>query len=149
MQADCVVAYFYCSYNDASSQQPQSILGSLLAQLCRQRLAARHAVLAAYQASQARNSLHDLVQVPMLLSLLRTATAPLSSSVFFVVDAANECGDALAAALDALFQVVTGGGRVRLVLSSTESVAQTVRDRIARHGVPAREVHLDPASVGP
>ncbi|KAM3427845.1 hypothetical protein MY4824_009198 [Beauveria thailandica] len=149
LQSGCLVTYFYCSYNDSSSQEPRNILGSLVAQLCQQRAVIRHAVLSAYQESKSRNSLIDLVQVPMLLSLIERITRALSDEIFLFVDAADECGDNLAAVLEALFKAVTNGvsGRVRLMLSSTENVAQTIRDNVTLHRVPTNEVKLDVAMV--
>ncbi|XWW94076.1 hypothetical protein V2A60_002018 [Cordyceps javanica] len=136
LQSGCSVAYFYCSYNDSLSQEPRSILGSLITQLCRQHASVRSVVLAAYQESKSRNSLHNMLQVPMLISLIRKVMPALSKDVFFFVDAADECGDNLVMALDALFQLVTGHDQhIRLMLSSTENVAQTIIDSISLHGV--------------
>ncbi|KAJ4147548.1 hypothetical protein LMH87_002060 [Akanthomyces muscarius] len=148
LQADCVVSYFYCSYNESSSQEPRNILGSFIAQLCRQRSTVRHTVLAAYQESKTRNSSHELVQVPMMVSMIKKVTPAILKDVFLLVDAVNECGENLVAALEAVCQVVMGGGgRVRLVLSSTENVAQTVQDTISLYSLPSKEVNLDLSRV--
>ncbi|OAR02133.1 hypothetical protein LLEC1_04170 [Akanthomyces lecanii] len=148
LQANCVVSYFYCSYNESSSQEPRNILGSFIAQLCRQRSTFRQTVLAAYQESKTRNSLHELVQLPMMVSMIKKVTSVISKDVFFLVDAVNECGENLVAALDAVFQLATsGGGRVRLMLSSTENVAQTIRESMSSYSLATKEVSLDLSRV--
>ncbi|KAJ6779748.1 hypothetical protein PWT90_09593 [Aphanocladium album] len=148
LQADHLVSYFYCSSNDSSSQEPQNILGSLLAQLCRQRSEARSLVLAAYQQSKSRNAVHDLLQASTLASLLREVTAKLTTYAFIFVDAADECGDRLVPVLEALFQVVSRPGRIRMMLSSTKSAAPTIRDCSSKYSLPPKEINLDIVRVG-
>ncbi|KAJ3473995.1 hypothetical protein NLG97_g10040 [Lecanicillium saksenae] len=147
LQADYPVSYFYCSSNDSSSQEPKNILGSLLVQLCRQRSKVRSMVLAAYQRSKSRNALHDLLQAPTLASLVKEAASVLSTDVFVFVDAADECGDRLASVLEALFQVVSHPGRIRLMLSSTKTVTQTIQGRLSSYSFPTKVINLDIARV--
>ncbi|THY15623.1 ankyrin repeat protein [Aureobasidium pullulans] len=72
--------YFYCSYNDLSSQEPHRILSSLIMQPCQSQPTARRFVLSAYDKVRSQNSLPNAPDIKTLVDLFGQMTNALNST---------------------------------------------------------------------
>ncbi|CAC9889996.1 unnamed protein product [Aureobasidium pullulans] len=146
-QKRCAVAYFYCSYNDLSSQEPHRILSSLIVQLCQSQPTARRFLVSAYDKVKSQNSLPNAPDIKTLIDLFGQMTNTLNSTFFILIDGVDECGKNLAIVLRAIFQIATGGKRARLMLSSTENVAHIIQESISKSKLTPNTVSMDLGKV--
>lgn len=82
------LAYFYCDFNDVSTQNATNLLGSLTRQLCSQRPDTPQAVLNLRQVKEAG----QLPELTQLEETLRETTLEFGD-VYFVIDAIDEFPD--------------------------------------------------------
>ncbi|KAL2025812.1 hypothetical protein VTO58DRAFT_102995 [Aureobasidium pullulans] len=146
-QERCAVAYFYCSYNDLSSQEPHRILRPLIVQLCQSQPTARRFLLSAYDKVKSQNSLPNAPDIKMLVDLFGQMTNALNSTFFILIDGVDECGKNLVIVLRAIFQIATEGKRARLMLSSTENVAHIIQESISKSKLTPNTVSMDLGKV--
>ncbi|THX47690.1 ankyrin repeat protein [Aureobasidium pullulans] len=146
-QKRCAVAYFYCSYNDLSSQEPHRILSSLIVQLCQSQPTARRFLVSAYDKVKSQNSLPNAPDIKTLIDLFGQMTNTLNSTFFILIDGVDECGKNLAIVLRAIFQIATEGKRARLMLSSTENVAHIIQESISKSKLTPNTVSMDLGKV--
>jgi hypothetical protein len=146
-QEQDVVAYFYCSYNDLSSQEPRSILCSLICQLCRSQPTTQDLIVRAYDEEKSRNGAARPPEVPMLVDLMVRILQTVPANVIILVDGTNECSKTLTVIIGALFQVLTNSTQVKLMLSSTENVASFIQERISENNLTAETVWMDLSKI--
>ena len=106
------VAYFYCSFNDATSQDPTQMVGSFISQIssvCPNILEG----LEVGFARRERPTLEDLEE------RLTTQTARSSLKTFLLIDAVNECKK-MEPMMDTLLRLAESASDIRVLFTSTE-----------------------------
>ncbi|KAH8180088.1 ankyrin repeats (3 copies) domain-containing protein [Sarocladium implicatum] len=118
------VVYFYCSNNNAESQQPRTVLAWLVKRLYQQAPEVRNLVHQAYAEDvKAQGGVPDATASLFLITQLATSICRcVDRDVILVIDAIDETGENSRTFLKTVFDVVSRCSQLRLVLTSTESV---------------------------
>lgn len=106
------VAYFYCSFNEAASQDPSHMVGSFISQISIVRPEMLEGLEVGF-ARRERPTLKDLEQ------RLTSKTARSSLQTLLLVDAVNECKK-LEPMIDALLRLAESASDIRVLFTSTE-----------------------------
>ncbi len=115
------LAYFFCSFTDQQSQEPENILGSILAQLCDANPAFWTRVEERYR-SENPQSQHQpqRLHVDKLESLVVDCAKHFSKTILFV-DALNE-SKLSSRIMQVLLQMISKIPSIRIMISSTEEL---------------------------
>lgn len=115
------LAYFYIRYNDADSQKPAHILGSLVGQLCQQNASAFQDALEFYASYNSPGSLPKRPTTAELGTLLQRLSHHLGT-VSIVIDGLDEVGAAIAIDRSELIHVISilhqGPSNIRTIVFS-------------------------------
>lgn len=137
------VAYFYCSSNHSVSQEPRTILASLVGQLFRQDETARHHIINVYHRSRAPGSNRSAsLDISALIILVQQICSEISDTVVFFVDAIDECATESRNTVQMLVQVASQIGNARLVISSTEDISSFIRSDFFSSSIELEEVGI-------
>ena len=132
------VAYFYCSFSDRDSQEPSSVLGSILFQVCE-------------QVEDAMNHLRKIHTKGKKLSLSEMHALILQhlsslQGFFILVDAINE-SHRYTEVLDQLFSLVAGHGKICLLVTSTSTWSSAAAGTTPDKHPKILEIDMGTASV--
>ena len=121
------VAFFYCDYKDAATQDPSSILGSLARQLARQNGDAFERLQRLYRKHYPDNKMTSEYEPEELRDLIVDMTSTFDSTLV-LVDALDECGNNTSLVVELLAGLNTNGNMsdVRTLFLSRDE--QNIRD---------------------
>ena len=123
------VAFFYCDYKDAATQDPLNILGSLARQLARQNGDAFEKLQKLYRKHYPDNKMTSEYEPEELRDLIVDMTSTFDSTLV-LVDALDECGNNTSLVVELLASLNTNGNMsdVRTLFLSRDE--QNIRDWI-------------------
>ena len=107
-----VVAYFYCSFDEAASQKPAYMLGSLISQVS----AVCPNMMEGLEVQFARRERFTLTDLEQRLS---SQTARFSLQTLLLIDVVNECKKA-EPIIDTLLRLIESASNIRVLFTSTE-----------------------------
>lgn len=115
------VAYFFCSFTDQQSQDPENILGAILAQMCEANPTFWTKVEEHYH-SEKPQSQHEpqMLQVDKLASLILECSKHYSKTFLFV-DALSESKSS-SRIVQVLLQMISRTTSIHIMISSTEEL---------------------------
>lgn len=121
------VAFFYCDYKDAATQDPSNILGSLARQLARQNGDAFEKLQRLYKKHYPDNKMISEYEPEELRDLIVDMTSTFDSTLL-LVDALDECGNNTSLVVELLAALNTNGNMtdVRTLFLSRDE--QNIRD---------------------
>lgn len=131
------VAFFFCDYKSAESQDPLNILASLAVQLARQSDAAFEILESYHEELHPHNRIGKLPETKRMIEIVQAMISHYDL-VYLVVDGLDECGSNVVEALQSIKQL-TRGDRVNLALFSRnepdiiEELSDCPRIEIAAH----------------
>lgn len=111
------VAYFYCTFNDAASQEPLNILGSIIAQLARKQPSLLHHLESLFEQNEAKFANFTLSD---LEKILQSCLASFDR-VYIFIDAVNESGSAKNI-IGSISRLARFSGKVFVLLTSIEVI---------------------------
>ena len=121
------IAYFFCSFTDQRSQEPQNIFGSFLVQLCEAHPKLWASVDERYRKKQAQsNQVPERLGIFELEDLITELSNELLTLTFFHLDAPNESKFSLRI-LQSLLKITERGSFLRIMISSTEDLGADLR----------------------
>ena len=103
------VAYFYCSFNEAASQNPSNMVGSIISQVS----TVCPNLLKGLEVDSARN------ERPMLEDLVERLTSETALKSLILIDAVNECKN-VEPMIRTLLRLAKSASDIRVLFTSTE-----------------------------
>jgi len=126
------VAYFYCDYKDESRQNPQSIFGSIAAQLALQDEGAFDMLKEYYDSIHKEGGLARSVSPEQIVDLIKKQTSLFHVSSF-ILDGLDECDDNVEEVVDLWISIKKEcSGAVRTIVLSRE--LEVIKSRLIQEG---------------
>ena len=124
------VAYFYCTFNDAASQEPLNILGSIVAQLARQQSSLLHDLESHFEKNKAKLA---NIMLGALEKILQSCLASFSR-VYIFIDAINE-SSSRKEIVGSISRIASFSEKVFVFLTSIEEILDSDRKESFRSTV--------------
>ena len=121
------VAFFYCDYKDAATQDPSNILGSLARQLARQNGDAFEKLQILYRKHYPDNKMTSEYEPEELRDLIVDMTSTFDSTLV-LVDALDECGNNTSFVVELLASLNTNGNIIDVKTLFLSRDEQNIRD---------------------
>lgn len=139
-RSDTSLAYFYCSFDNESTQQSINILGSIVGQLASQDHSLLAKVRPIYE-EHTQQAHRSPIEQLKLESLLDEHASSKTGDVYIFIDALNETSSALDV-LRTLVEVMIRCKNIRLFVTTTSHIDQSILSR-----VPTTTIELQPDTL--